>query len=382
MITATDHRNAEVSPSCLTVGADEGGAEIVDRLSEEWRDLCDTAADDQPFYRPEWFRAHLRTFAPGATVVVVTARLQGRLCLVLPLLEERGTFGKFPLRKLRAPVNVHGGRFDAMRRAGAAGDAAILATWRYLKKLDSWDLLQLRDVPEGGTAGLLAAAAQAEGFPTIQLPEKPNPYIRVPADAGLLQQMPMNAKLRSQLRQARRKLSEQGSLKFYRVNRADPDALERFYQLEASGWKGEEGTAILRNGSRPFYDEVAQAAARHGYFSLYMLEFNDELVAAHFSFTHGERCYSPIVTYNENFKPYAPGHLIIGEILKDCAARGIRAFDITGQDQPWKMKWTSELRGVNHHYVFKGARGNLAYAIGHGAQHRVTRWIAGKRSIA
>jgi len=175
--------------------------------------------------------------------------------------------------------------------------------------------------------------------------------------------MPANSKLRSQLRRARVRLLEQGELKFSRVETADRSQLERFYQLEGSGWKGKAGSAILCNGSRPFYDEVAHAAAGHRYFSLFMLELNGRLLAAHFSFVQNRCCFSPIVAYDEAFRQYAPGHLMVAEIVKDCSERGVESFDITGQDQSWKMKWTSESRAMNNYFVFRGPLGQLAYGV-------------------
>ena len=375
MLTATDNDRVAIPTSAFEVSASSGGLEVVDGLADEWRDLCAEAVDDQPFYRPEWIRAHIRTFTPGAQVRAITARMDGRLHLVLPLLEERGTFNKIPVRKLRAPVNCHGGRFDAVRSSGLEGDAAIRATWEYLKDLKGWDLLQFGDTPEGSTVSQLARVAAMDGFRTLCVPDRPNPFIPVPADSELLNQLPRNPKLRSQLRQARHRLAEGGQLKLSRVDTADRESLDRFYKLEVSGWKGRAGTAILRNGSLPFYDEMAHAAARFGYFTLYLLEWKGELLAAHFAFTHRDRCYSPIVTYNEDFRQFAPGHLIISEILRDCATRGIHGYDITGQDQPWKMKWTTEARAVNHHFVFRGTLGSLAHTVGCKLRPAISRFL-------
>ncbi len=353
-----------VSSSSLVVHHHRGRLEIVDELANEWRDLCSEATDDQPFYRPEWIRAYARAFLPHARFLLITVRLDGRLCLLLPLVEETSMLGGVPVRRLRAPVNAHPGRFDFVRSAGPEGDAAIRVTWDYLEGLGGWDVLEFAYTPEGGTVSRLAAAARANGFRAIQIPELPNPYVHVPSTSEGLMQMPPNSKLRSQLRQTRHRLEGQGAVKFSRLDTADREALDRFYGLEASGWKGQEGSAIAcRSETRQFYDEIAASAARLGYFSLYMLELEGHLIAAHFSLTHRDRCYSPKVAYDENFKEFAPGHLIIGEILRDCAARSIRIFDITGPNDDWKMKWTSEARPVNHHFIFKGPVGRLAHAI-------------------
>jgi CelD/BcsL family acetyltransferase involved in cellulose biosynthesis len=383
MCTSVDNTAIAVDPSSFSVCAYEGGLEIVDRLADEWRDLCAQAADDQPFYRPEWIRAHIRAFIRNPRVLLVAVRLDGSLRMVLPLVEENGTVGGVPVRKLRAPVNAHGGRFDAVRSPGLEGDAAIQAAWQYLKKLDGWDLLQFRSTLEGSTVSQLAATARADGFQTVQVPERPSPYVTVPADPKLMNRLPPNSKLRSQLRQARRRLAEQGPLSFCRVKTADREALQRFYRLEASGWKGQEGSAILCSAAtRCFYDEMAESAARFGYFSLYLLELAGQLIAAHYAFTHRGRCYSPKVAYHEDFKQFAPGQLIVEEILRDCAARGIHGFDITGPNDDWKMKWTSEARAVNHHLVFRGTLGSLAHTLRYRIRPALASLLPGRRKSA
>lgn len=355
---------AEVKSRGCHVDVSRGGLEVIDRIADEWRDLCARTANDQPFYRPEWIRAHIRAFESQPTVVLITVRVDGRPCLLLPLIEGRKIFSGVPVRMLRTPVNAHGGRFDAVKVNNPHADAAIAAAWDTLKHLHGWDVLEFRDIPAGSAVDQLLGEAQEGRHRIVAVPERPNPYVAVPSSPGLLELLPPNSRLRTKLRQSRRELSQRGTLTFSRVTAADRHALDRFYALEASGWKGKEGSAIACSPqTRQFYDEIAESAARFGYFSLYMLELNGQLLAAHFSLTSGNRCYSPKVAFDEKFKRFAPGHLIVAEILKDCVARGISGFDITGPDDEWKMKWTNETRPVNHYYVFQGAMGNLAHTI-------------------
>jgi CelD/BcsL family acetyltransferase involved in cellulose biosynthesis len=348
----------------VVVTAHRGGLEVIDNFADQWRALCSEAADDQPFYRPEWIRAYVRAFVPGARILLITAKVDSRLCLVLPMIEDKHVFSGFPVRRLRSPVNAHGGRFDAVRTLGPNGDAAIRATWEFLNELGCWDVLDFSHTPAGSTIDQLIAKAAECGLRTARVPDKPNPYVPVPSDPELLSRMPISSRLRTKLRQARRELAKRGSLNFIRVDVADRDKLDAFYRLEASGWKGKEKSAIACSApTRQFYDEIAESAAKFGYFSLYMLASNGRLLAAHFALTSATRCYSPKVAYDETFKQFAPGHLIMAEILQDCVARGIQGFDITGPNDDWKMKWTSETRALNHHYVFKGAMGNFAHAV-------------------
>jgi len=369
-----------LTPASPIVCAHRGGVEIVDSLADEWRELCSEALDDRPFYRPEFIGAHIRNMLPEAKVVLITARLNGRLQMVLPLVEERGTFYKVPLRRLRAPVDFNCGRFDAVRRSGPEGDAAIRATWKYLKGIPGWDLLHFRDTLDDSAISQLLEEARADGFLTFQTPETWNPYGPIPSDPELLQKMPPNSKLRRELRRRRRRLEELGRLNFYRTATADRNAINRFFELEASGWKGRNNSAVNCHApTREFFNELAESAARFGYFSLYLLELDGQLLAGHFSLHYNGRCHSPVVAYNEDFRQAAPGHLIMIEIMRDCAERGIHTFDITGQDQPWKLEWMPLKFSFRNRLVFKGPVGRLAYAVGVSVGPTVGRWLAGRK---
>ena len=353
-----------VDSSSIAAHLHRGGLEVIDHLADEWRLLCEQAADDQPFFRPEFIRAHVRAISPHSRLAVITVREDGHLRLVLPLIEEFGTFGKIPLRKLRAPVDFNCGRFDAVRSAGPVGDAAIRVAWQYLRTISSWDLLQLCYAQPGSTVSRLTALAQSDGFLTLHASDRPNPYVPLPREPKLLGQLPRNARLRTKLRQVKRQLADLGGFHFHCVTKAEPESLERLFALEASGWKGLNRTAVVTKANvRHFFYELAAVAAHFGYLALYMLELNGELIAAHFALTYKGRCYSPVVAYNEAFSQFSPGHLIVSEILQDCVTRGFDAYDITGQDQEWKMKWTTHILKVNHHYIFRGAAGHLAYHV-------------------
>src|SRR5215813_9534149 len=141
----------QVKTSRCVVDLLQGSIVIIDQIAEEWRELCARSVDDQPFYRPEWIRAHLRAFKPDASVLILTVRIAGELCFLLPLVEEKQIFSGLPIRKLRAPVNAHGGRFDAIRSQGPGGDISIGAAWDYLKQLSGWDLLEFRHIPAEST---------------------------------------------------------------------------------------------------------------------------------------------------------------------------------------------------------------------------------------
>lgn len=365
MTIAESRADARAASPLMVATADRGGLEVVERWADEWRNLCHESNDDQPFYRPEWIAAHIRAFTPRARIVLLTVTSEGKLLYVLPLLEEWSLFSGIPVRKLRAPVNGHSCRFDAVRHSSAQGDAAVVVAWNYLQNLRGWDMLEIQDVLEGSTISSLAREAGKKGFHAVQVPHLTNPYVPIPPNPLDVKKLPINARLRGKLRHIRREIEIQGELKFLRIDKADQATLDRFYELESAGWKGRGGTAIACHpNTRQFYNEISKSAGRFGYLCMYTLELNGELLAAHLGFSHRGRYFSPKVAYNEKFSQYASGHLIVSEILQDCASRGISEYDITGINDEWKMKWTSEARSKFIYFIFRpGLRGTLAYAL-------------------
>jgi CelD/BcsL family acetyltransferase involved in cellulose biosynthesis len=365
--------NVESEGSSFEVSAQRGGLEVVEGLADEWRALAAQSPDDEPFYRPEWITAIIRAFFPDSNVLVISARANGSLKFVLPLLQERALFCGLPVLRLRSPVSVHSCRFDAVRCASSEGEQAVRAAWRYLKEKQAWDLLEFSDIPEESALEVLVRSAEADSFRSARIAMRPNPIVRIRE----LERLPRNARLRGKLRHVRRELATKGSLQICRGETANREMLERFYELEAGGWKGREGGAI-RNDVRTtqFYDEIAEVAARHGYLSLYLLEFDGQLVAGHFGLSLQGRYYSPKLAYEERQRDLAAGHLIISEILRDCAERGIHTYDITGPDDEWKMKWTDEVRRRSMYFVFRDRLlGSLAYTLRFRLRPAVKRWL-------
>src|SRR4029077_16840465 len=184
-------------------------------------------------------------------------------------------------------------------------------------------------------------------------------------------------KFRSHLRRARRQLEEQGKLALKQYNPADPAALERFYQLEASGWKGAEGTAIQCDPrTRRFYNAVAQAAASQGYFSLDFLDLDGKPIAAHFGFNFRGRYFLAKAGYDEAYRRYGPGQLLVNEVLNQTPQRGLHEFDFVGPATWDESRWASARRTSYRVFIFrKNWYGALLHAARISARDAVRRLL-------
>jgi CelD/BcsL family acetyltransferase involved in cellulose biosynthesis len=375
-----------VTASSASVSAQAGGVEVVESVAEEWRRLCEEGRCDEPFYRPEWVAAYIRAFARRAKVVVVTARVEGQLKAVLPLIEEVSLFCGIPVKKLRSAANVHSCRFDMVCAPGAEGEAAVRAIWKFLAERSSWDVMQLCSVPEGGVLNFFAETAGLDGFPTERDVSMRSPYLPLTGldetkDPLVLQS---SANFRSIVRRRERQLKAQGNVFLRRVTKADSQMLQSFYDLERSGWKGKEGTAIAcSEQTRQFYDEIALIGERFGYLSLFFLEFEGHPIAAQFGITHAGRYFMPKLAIDENYRKQGPGHLLIHEIMRNCVENGIYEYDFTGPWAEYKAKWTSINRSHFTLWIFrKSLGGRLLHVLFkmEAKARKILRWLRAWRT--
>jgi CelD/BcsL family acetyltransferase involved in cellulose biosynthesis len=354
----------------LSVRVQSGGAALVEQLTASWRALCEESSAEI-FYRPEWTGAYLRAFAPQAKITVISAWSGDRLRAVLPLIRQRTWISGLPAVRLTLPGNVHSARLGFPVCSGEPGEQALGAVWQAVKELSGWDLLDVSHVSEDSGMDRLASRARAEGFSIARKRTSQTLYLSTTASsAAAPKDLPpwmagTRPKFRSHLRRARRQLEEQGALSLRHCSTADPAALEQFYDLEASGWKGAEGTAIKCDPrTRQFYDAVAQSAAQQGYLSLDFLELNARPIAAHLGFNFRGRYLLVKAGYDESYRRYGPGQLLVNEILAQTPQRGLHEFDFVGPATWDESRWASARRTGYRIFIFRNNwYGGLLYEL-------------------
>jgi CelD/BcsL family acetyltransferase involved in cellulose biosynthesis len=354
----------------LSVRVQRGGPELIEQVAGEWRRLCDESGDEEVFYRPEWAQAYLQAFEPTADLFILSAWSGEKLRGILPLVRRRIVMSGLPAAQLTLPANVHSLRASLTVCAGEEGATALNALWQATKNLPGWDLIDVANVVEGSGLDRLRALAQADGFCTARKRTSQTLYLPIGApSADKSAQQPWLAgtrpKFRSHLRRAKRQLEEQGTLELKHYGTADSEALERFYALEASGWKGAEGTAIKCNPrTRQFYEAIAQAAARDGYLSLDFLGLNGKPIAGHFGFNLRGRYFLAKAGYDEAFRRHGPGQLLVNEILNQTPERGLHEFDFVGTATWDESRWASARRTNYRVFIFrKNWYGELLYEL-------------------
>lgn len=194
--------------------------------------------------------------------------------------------------------------------------------------------LLLRDVALDGKA--LAAFTAALARDDLR-PHLVNAHARAcldaTRDADTLLRNALGARKLKELRRQRRRLADHGAVNFDVARTPDEvsRALETFLMLEASGWKGKRGTALLqRAGDSRFVRTAAPMLAGTGACEIVSLHAGATPVAAAIVVRHQNRAFYFKIGIDEAFAKFSPGVQLTLDLTRHlCADPFIATADST-----------------------------------------------------
>ncbi|WP_374471746.1 GNAT family N-acetyltransferase [Phenylobacterium sp.] len=189
-------------------------------------------------------------------------------------------------------------------------------------------LLHLREFPGGGEmAEALRRALVRRGgaFSVRRRLVRPKLTPRPDPDAYLAEAL--SPKRRGGLRRCRRRLEEMGRVEVTRHDAPDEvrETFEAFLVLEASGWKGEGGTALVQR-SAPFVRRMVGRLAESGRVTIWALRLDGRPVAMEVLLHDGNVVYGWKSAYDETLRSLAPGFLLLEHVTRHLLGDASLAF--------------------------------------------------------
>ncbi|UWU90433.1 GNAT family N-acetyltransferase [Bradyrhizobium sp. CB1015] len=304
----------------------------------QWRALAQRAIEPNGYYLPAWELAVSAT-ARGRTDASAlpafddsSARLIGLMPVVslwralkipLPALVSAHPYGTLcsPLLDRDAPLEAAARLLQQAREAGAHA-------------------LVLTDLAlEGAAMASLKHVLNRDGLE----PRILSSYIRASLDATqdgeTLLRDALGAKKLKELRRQRHRLEEHGPVVFEIARSSDQigRALESFLQLEASGWKGKRGTALVQHaGDATFIRRAVPALAETAQCEIITLRAGATPIAAGIVLRHQDRAFFFKLGIDERFAKYSPGVQLTLDLTRHlCADPVIASADSTANaDHP------------------------------------------------
>jgi hypothetical protein len=244
--------------------------------------------------------------------------------------------------------------------------------WEALRGDAWWQVVEVEDVPVDGAFSHLLRKAQDSGYLIAEWSTRIMPTLSIPkSGADPLSNCPVNFKtLRSRLKGKLTRLHQEDKVIFQVHTERCEEHLKRFLQLEASGWKQAQGSAIACSAVvTRFYGEIFKALEERGMARFYSMQVGEKTVAMHLGIASRGAYYAPKVAYDECFSRFSPGQLLNRYVIEDLCEQGFHTYDFLGPRAMWKAVWTSRVRPHNNYYIFRPTiKGRALHAlVAHGA---------------
>jgi CelD/BcsL family acetyltransferase involved in cellulose biosynthesis len=308
----------------------------------QWRALSDRAIEPNGYYLPSWETA-VDAFASGRTgAFALLARSAAapdgasRLIGLVPVISMMRAY-KIPLPAL-VSAHPYGTLCTPPLDRDRAQDAAT-GLLRAARDAGAHALI-LRDVPlDGATMKTIGGVLRQDDLRPRVLQSQLRACLDATRDADELLRDALGPKKLKELRRQRHRLAEHGAVRFdvARTREEVAAALEVFLRLEASGWKGKRGTALVQHaGDAAFIRRAAPALAETGQCEIVMLYAGTTPVAAGLVLRHQHRAFFFKLGIDEHFAKASPGVQLTIDLTRHlCADPAIATADSTASaDHP------------------------------------------------
>lgn len=326
-------------------------AEAFAALRDDWNDLLARSRSESVFLAWEWMHAWWRHFGGRRSLRILAARDGRRLVGVLPLALEPPV-APLGLRTLGflGTERVSSEYLDLFASPDREREAADAILESLLGTTEEWDWLRMTDLLPDAAAGerfaaapgCLVARAAGQRCPRLELPTSYEGYLAS-----------LSHKTRGMLRQLRRKLAARGATWETAIDEAGArKALAALYDLHARRWaaRGLSGNFVDPR-VRAFHEDLVGSWAGAGVVRLHTLRLDGRLLACLYAL----EWKGTLFYYQSGFDPvppdpalklagYSPGFVLLGHVIEDAIARGLRAFDFLRGPETYKLRFGAEPR--------------------------------------
>ena len=333
--------------------------EIADRPALQshrlaWDVLAQTALEPNAFYEPWMFLPAAQSYELDKPLTCVflyrrdpRPKQPPQLCGFFPFERTRSTKG-LPVRSLRLWDHPYSSLCTPLiHRDWARETLHHLLDW--VQSEGHCGLLDLPKVHgEGPFQHAILDVLRERRLLSFVEEIYPRALIRRGADAEAYAAAAMDHLSRKEWRRQRKRLGELGNLQT-RVLGLEDDVeswIEQFLLLEASGWKGNERTALTLSGAdRAYFRTIARNAFALGQLHLLGLYLDDQPIALKCNFLSGDGGFTFKIAFDEHYAKYSPGVLLeldnIDEVHRRPGLHWLDSCAIPGHfmiNRLWKEK--------------------------------------------
>jgi CelD/BcsL family acetyltransferase involved in cellulose biosynthesis len=316
----------------------------LESIADEWNGLADGTG--HALLRHEWFLSAAHTLHDtDALTIVAVLNTAGRLAAVAPLVTriERG----MPRLELLGSAALH--EPTGFLCPDPDSRVRLLESIFELRRpmlLQRVTIGSLPAVPSGQSTGRHGLVISRPGATCLGIEfgsdwEAPGFFDTLPG------------KLRYDIRRARARADAAGLVTFDVLAPTPPEVdllFAEFMRVEASGWKGRQGSALAANPRlRAFFRFYCERTAEMGSLRLFRLRIQERVVAVQMAVEVYKRLWILKIAYDEAMAHCSPGLLLTADTIRHALDRGLDGYEFLGSVEPWEERWKPQRR--DHRFV-------------------------------
>jgi len=311
-------------------------------LEAEWNELFQRAGrGTQMFQTFNWLWHWCNYYLPlskeshGPRLSIVTARCDGKLVMVWPLVRERSG----PIIKLVSmgePVSQYS---DVLVADTSDVTEILRAAWRFIVARSGSDVVHLRKVRADAAVAPLMAEIGAFATETLRAP-----YLDLSSATSFADyQQRYSSGSRKKRRRDRRRLEDRGPITIeHHVGGSRARELVTLAISLKQLWlraRALVSPALADPRMARFFGDVANAAIRPAGGHVMAMMSNTTPAALEVGIRCKDRTATHIIVYDSEFEKVSPGALLMEESIRRALADGFSAFDLLAPADDYKMNW-------------------------------------------
>lgn len=365
-------RVAEVDlPSCEFSGRLIQDPTELETFIPAWNRLVEMALCPNLFFDPDFLipaQTHLADQNVSVLVIESTQRMNPDsppvICALFPIIRKR-IYG-FPISGME--IWKHDLCFDCtpLIRKDCANEVIEYA-FKYLSQTLGTKLFSLDTITaEGPMANLLAESNYQEDRAVFYREIFTRASFRPMDSAETFINTKVAKNTRKGTQRLRRKLSQLGDVRTEAQHTYDPETISEFLTLEASGWKGENNTALDCNANtRNFVHEMARRMMDSKKLVLSRTSLDGRAVAMLCEIQNENYGVQFKIAYDETLREYSPGLILELDIIERLHRQGLALVDSCAAPNHSMINrvWTDRLRFQNLVIALDGKTSQFAVSL-------------------
>jgi hypothetical protein len=321
-------------------------------LEPIWNKLLSQTDADNVFMTFEWFTCWWKAYGEDKKMCFILVKENYEIIGIAPLMKYKMKIRGFPVKTVGFIANEQTNRagFIISRNKKAVVESIINYLEKFMKK---YCVYNFEFIPEcSDTSIILNEVLNEKGLRYIRRPVIQSPYLSCASS--------WDEYFKSRTRRFKKKINYLNNLLkdcnpqivVYRNTGLDK-GLEEMVSISKKTWKYRSNSAIASNfRNRAFYELLAKTAANKGWLDFSVLKLNDAPVAFELNLVYKETFYAIKTGFDTRYSRFSPSNFLAYSVIKKCFNEGFKEYDLLGNNEQYKMEWTSVFRKHYQYLIF------------------------------